>query len=139
MALNHISIMGRIVNDLELKTTPNGVDVISFAIACDRDYTNGDKHTDFIDCVAWRGTAQFISKYFAKGRMIIIAGKLQTRPWTDKDGNKRKAVEIVADNAYFGDSKKAEDNTSFADTYTSLGTTKLEEVSEEYNDSDLPF
>lgn len=136
MALNHISIMGRIVNDLELKTTPNGVDVISFAIACDRDYTNGDKQTDFIDCVAWRGTAQFISKYFAKGRMIIIAGKLQTRPWTDKDGNKRKAVEIVADNAYFGDSKKAE----YTANYAPADTLNFEEVNTDgFSDDDLPF
>ena len=133
MALNHISIMGRIVNDLELKTTPNGVDVISFAIACDRDYTNGDKQTDFIDCVAWRGTAQFISKYFTKGRMIIIAGKLQTRPWTDKDGNKRIAVELVADNAYFGDSKKAEDNAKAAEV-------SFEEVIiDNLSSDDLPF
>lgn len=104
--LNHVTEMGRIGTDIELRKTGSGVSVASFTIAVDRDFkSGGEKETDWFECVAWRNTADFISKYFAKGRMIIVSGRLQTRPWTDKDGNKRKAYEIVVDNAYFGDSK----------------------------------
>lgn len=105
--LNTITISGRICNDLELKTTTNGTEVLSFTIACERDYKdqNGEKPVDFIDCIAFKHTAVFVSKYFAKGRMAIVNGKLQTRTWQDKDGNKRKSTEIVADNVYFADSK----------------------------------
>lgn len=105
--LNHITICGRICNELELKKTPSGVEVISFAVACERDFKDkdGNKQTDFIDCVAFRNTAVFLNNYFAKGRAIIVDGKLQTRNWEDKNGNKRKAVEIIADNVYFADSK----------------------------------
>lgn len=110
--LNHITIMGRICNDIELRRTGSGVAVASFTVAVDRDFKNGggDKETDFIDCVAWRNTGEFIQKYFAKGRVIAVSGRLQIRSWNDKDGNKRKSAEIVVDNAYFGDSK----NTSAA-------------------------
>lgn len=106
--LNHISIMGRITKDIELRRTPTGVPVASFTLAVDRDFKekNGEKETDFIDCVAWRNTAEFVEKYFSKGRMAIVAGRLQIRSWTDKDGNKRRTAEVVADNVYFGDSKK---------------------------------
>ena len=106
--LNHISIMGRITKDIELRRTPTGVAVASFTLAVDRDFKekNGEKETDFIDCVAWRNTAEFVEKYFAKGRMAIVAGRLQIRSWTDKDGNKRRTAEVIADNVYFGDSKK---------------------------------
>ena len=137
MALNHISIMGRLTADPELKTTPNGVDVTSFTIASDRDYgTNGEKQADFFDVVAWRNTAKYITTYFTKGRMIIVAGRLQTRTWTDKDGNKRKAVEIVADNAYFGDSKKTEDATNNENN----AAQNFEEVNTaSFSDDDLPF
>ena len=110
--LNHIVIMGRLVRDPELRRTGSGVAVTSFTIAVDRDFgknENGEKETDFIDCVAWRQTGEFVSKYFAKGRMAVVSGRLQIRPWTDKEGNKRRTAEIVADNVYFGDSNKRED------------------------------
>lgn len=103
--LNHITVMGRICNDIELRRTGSGVAVASFTIACDRDFSKGEKETDFIECVAWRQTGEFIQKHFAKGRMIVVSGRLQIRPWTDKDGNKRKTAEIVVESAYFGDSK----------------------------------
>lgn len=107
--LNHITVMGRITRDIELRRTGSGIPVASFTVAVDRDFSGkdgGEKETDFIDCVAWRNTAEFVSKYFSKGRMIVVSGRLQIRNYTDKDGNKRKAAEIVADNCYFGDSKK---------------------------------
>ena len=103
--LNHITAMGRICNDIELRRTGSGVAVASFTIACDRDFNKGEKETDFIECVAWRNTGEFVQKYFAKGRMIVVSGRLQIRSWNDKDGNKRKTAEVVVDNAYFGDSK----------------------------------
>ena len=108
--LNNVSIMGRITRDPELRRTGSGIAVTSFSIACDRDIVNkdtGERDTDFIDCVAWRGGAEFVQKNFSKGSMIAIDGRLQTRSWTDKDGNKRRTVEVVADNVYFGESKKA--------------------------------
>ncbi len=109
--LNHITIMGRLCADPELRRTGSGIAVASFTIACDRDFgSNGEKETDFIDIVAWRNTAEFVSKYFAKGRMAVVSGRLQIRGWTDKDGNKRKNAEIVADNVYFGDSKNDNGN-----------------------------
>lgn len=110
--LNHITIMGRIGTDIELRKTGSGVSVASFTVACDRDFKSGggEKETDWIDCVAWRQTGEFIQKYFAKGRTIVVSGRLQIRNWNDKEGNKRKTAEIVVDNAYFGDSK----NTSAA-------------------------
>lgn len=107
--LNHIVIMGRLVRDPELRRTGNGIAVASFTVAVDRDFKsgeNGQKETDFIDCVAWRSTGEFVSKYFSKGSMIVVSGRLQGRSWTDKDGNKRKTTEIVAANCYFGESKK---------------------------------
>ena len=107
--LNHITIMGRLVRDPELRRTGSGVAVASFTVAVDRDFgknENGEKETDFIDCVAWRQTGEFVSKYFTKGRMIVVSGRLQIRSWTDKDGNKRRTAEVVADNCYFGDSKR---------------------------------
>lgn len=113
--LNHIVIMGRLTRDPELKTTNSGVPVVSFSIAVDRDFADkesGERGVDFIDVVAWRHTAEFVSRYFTKGRMAVISGRLQTRNWTDKDGNKRKAVEIVADNVYFGDSKRNDSETT---------------------------
>lgn len=102
--LNHIDLMGRLTADPELRRTNNGKAVVSFTLAVDRDF--GDKETDFIECVAWQNTAEFVSKYFSKGRMAVVSGRLQIRGWTDKDGNKRKTAEVVADNVYFGDSKK---------------------------------
>ena len=106
--LNHIVIMGRLTRDPELRRTGSGVAVASFSLAVDRDFTGkdgGEKETDFIDCVAWRSTGEFVSKYFTKGRMVCVSGRLQLRDWTDKDGNKRRTAEVVADNVYFADSK----------------------------------
>lgn len=106
--LNHIVLMGRLTRDPELRRTGSGVAVASFTIACDRDFApqGGEKETDFIDIVTWRSTAEFTQKYFAKGSMIVVSGRLQLRDWTDKDGNKRRSAEVVADNVYFGESKK---------------------------------
>ena len=107
--LNHITIMGRLTRDPELRRTGSGVAVASFTVAVDRDFgnrENGERETDFIDCVAWRQTGEFVSKYFTKGRMAVVSGRLQIRNWTDKDGNKRRSAEVVADNVYFGDSKR---------------------------------
>lgn len=104
--LNHITLMGRLTRDPELRYTASQIPVASFAIACDRDYSKGeDRQTDFVEIVAWRGTAEFVSKYFGKGSMAVVSGRLQTREWQDKDGNKRKAYEILAENVYFGESK----------------------------------
>ena len=110
--LNHIVIMGRLTRDPELRRTQSGVAVASFTVAVDRDFgknENGEKETDFIDCVAWRQTGEFVSKYFTKGRMAVVSGRLQIRPWTDKEGNKRRTAEVIADNVYFGDSNKREE------------------------------
>ena len=107
--LNHITIMGRLTRDPELRRTGSGIAVASFTVAVDRDFggrDGGEKETDFIDCVAWRQTGEFVSKYFTKGRMIVVSGRLQIRNWTDKDGNKRRTAEVVADNCYFGDSRR---------------------------------
>ena len=104
--LNHITIMGRLTRDPELRRTQSGTAVTSFSLAVDRDFKgqDGEKETDFIDCVAWRGTAEFVSRYFAKGRMAVVDGRLQIRDYTDRDGNKRRAAEVVAESVYFGDS-----------------------------------
>ena len=106
--LNKIILMGRLTRDPELRRTQSGTAVTSFSIACDRDFKSpsGEKETDFIDVVAWRNTAEFVSKYFAKGRMAVVEGRLQIRDWTDREGGKRRSAEVVADNVYFGDSKR---------------------------------
>ena len=113
--LNHITIMGRLTRDPELRRTGSGVAVASFTVAVDRDFggrDGGEKETDFIDCVAWRQTGEFVSKYFTKGRMIVVSGRLQIRSWTDKDGNKRRTAEVVADNVYFGESRRSNEGNS---------------------------
>lgn len=110
--LNHIVLQGRLCKDPELRRTSSGIAVTSFTVAVDRDFSGkdgGEKETDFIDCVAWRQTGEFVSKYFTKGSMAVVSGRLQIRGWTDKDGNKRKAAEVVADNVYFGESKQSRD------------------------------
>ena len=106
--LNRIIIMGRLTKDPELRRTANGTAVTSFSLAVERDFKgqNGEKETDFIDVVAWRNTAEFVSQYFTKGRMAIVEGRLQMRDWKDQNGNNRRAAEVVADNVYFGDSKR---------------------------------
>ena len=110
--LNHITIMGRLTRDPELRRTGSGVAVASFTVAVDRDMApqGQEKETDFIDCVAWRQTGEFVSKYFTKGRMIVVSGRLQIRSWQDKDGNNRRTAEVVADHCYFGDSKSEDGN-----------------------------
>ena len=115
--LNHIVLMGRLTRDPELRRTGTGTPVAAFTLAVDRDFGNnretGERETDFIDIVAWRGTAEFVSKYFAKGRMAVVSGRLQIRNWNDKDGNKRRSAEVVADNVYFGDSKRDSEGSSY--------------------------
>ena len=141
--LNHITIMGRLTRDPELRRTGSGIAVASFTLAVDRDFTDkqsGEKETDFIDCVAWRQTGEFVSKYFTKGRMAVVSGRLQIRSWTDKDGNKRRTAEIVADNVYFGDSKNDSGNqnngyTGSAKADSAPGT--FAPIEEE--DAQLPF
>ena len=124
--LNHITIMGRLVRDPELRRTASGVAVASFRVAVDRDFVSkegGERKADFIDCVAWRQTGEFISKYFTKGRMIVVDGRLEMRDWTDKDGNKRTSAEVVVANAYFGDSKRdGESGSSYSAPAPSYGS-----------------
>lgn len=112
--LNKIILMGRLTRDPELRRTGSGTAVTSFSLAVDRDFKaqNGEKETDFIDILAWRSTAEFVSKYFSKGRMAVVVGRLQIRDWTDKDGGKRRNAEVVADNVYFGDSKQSAAGTA---------------------------
>ena len=121
--LNHITIMGRLTRDPELRRTGSGVAVASFTVAVDRDFggrDGGERETDFIDCVAWRQTGQFVSNYFTKGSMIVVSGRLQIRSWTDKEGNKRRSAEVVADNVYFGESKRSsEGNSNYGSSYNS--------------------
>ena len=115
--LNHITIMGRLTRDPELRRTGSGIAVASFTVAVDRDFggrDGGEKETDFIDCVAWRQTGEFVSKYFTKGSMAVVSGRLQIRNWTDKEGNKRRTAEVVADNVYFGESKRQSEGGSYA-------------------------
>ena len=110
--LNHITIMGRLTRDPELRYTQSQTPVASFTLAVDRDFGSrdgGERQTDFIDCVAWRSTAEFVSKYFHKGSMAVAAGRLQLRDWTDRDGNKRRSAEVVVDNIYFGESRRDSD------------------------------
>lgn len=107
--LNHITIMGRLTRDPELRRTGSGTSVASFCLAVDRDFSpkdGGERETDFIDCVAWRQTGEFVSKYFTKGRMAVVDGRLQIRKWQDKEGNNRYSAEVIAEHVYFGDSKK---------------------------------
>lgn len=114
--LNHIVIMGRLVRDVELRRTGSGIACANFTVAVDRDFGSqeGQKETDFIDCVAWRKTAEFVTKYMKKGSMVVVSGRLQIRSWTDNDGNKRRTAEVVADNVYFGESKRQSEGGSYA-------------------------
>ena len=121
--LNRIILMGRLTRDPELRHTQSGTAVASFTLAVDRDFKSrdsGERATDFIDIVAWRQTAEFVSRYFTKGRMAVVEGRLQLRDWTDKDGGKRRSAEVIADNVYFGDSKRdAEAAGAFTGGYSS--------------------
>lgn len=112
--LNHIVLMGRLTRDPELRYTQSQIPVASFTLAVDRDYGGRDgaeRQTDFIDIVAWRSTGEFVSKYFTKGSMAVVSGRLQLRDWTDRDGNKRRSAEVVADNVYFGESKRSREES----------------------------
>lgn len=150
--LNKVFLMGRLTADPELKQTPNGISVVSFSLAVERDFASKgqERQADFINIVAWRNTAEFISKYFSKGKMIIIQGAIQTRNYEDKSGNKRTAFEIVADQVYFGESKSSDGKTSSVTSNfktpeqfsePSIGTSfsigDFEEI--DTDDSDLPF
>ncbi len=140
--LNKILIMGRLTRDPELRRTGSGTAVTSFSLACDRDFKSqsGDKETDFIEVVAWKNTAEFVSKYFGKGRMAVVDGRLQIRDWTDKAGNKRTTAEVVADNVYFADSKRSESNENQKENFNALSGRLSDDfvpISEE--DGEIPF
>ena len=151
--LNRIILMGRLTRDPELRRTGSGTAVTSFSLAVDRDFKSqsGEKETDFIDIVAWRSTAEFVSKYFTKGRMAVVEGRLQIRDWIDRDGGKRRSAEVVADNVYFGDSKRdGGDSTGYNPGYSpapasrsaapssfSAGGSDFAEIGED--DGELPF
>ena len=141
--LNKIIIMGRLTRDPELRRTGSGTAVTSFSLACDRDFKSqsGDKETDFIDVVAWKNTAEFVSKYFSKGRMAVVEGRLQIRDWTDKAGNKRTTAEVVADNVYFADSKRSESNDNQKENFNALSGRVSDDFVAALNDdtSELPF
>lgn len=129
--LNHVVIMGRLARDPELRHTQSGTPVASFTLAVDRDFKDkntGERQTDWIDVVAWRGTGEFVSRYFSKGRMAVVEGRLQIRDWTDKEGNKRRSAEVVADSVYFGDSERDGGGQSFSTpssgSYASYGNNK---------------
>jgi len=145
--LNRIALMGRLTRDPELRHTQSGTAVASFSLAVERDFkdkTTGEKPTDFIDIVAWRQTAEFVSRFFTKGRMAVVEGRLQLRDWTDKDGNKRRTAEVIADNVYFGDSKRdAEGSAESGGAYTpppaepGPGGAEFAELTDD--DGELPF
>ena len=140
--LNKVVIMGRFTKNPELRRTGSGTAVTSFSLACDRDFKSqsGDKETDFIEVVAWKNTAEFVSKYFSKGRMAVVEGRLQIRDWTDKAGNKRTTAEVVADNVYFADSKRSESNDNQKENFNALSGRMSDDfvpISEE--DGEIPF
>ena len=137
--LNHVTIMGRLTRDPELRHTQSGTAVTSFTLAVDRDFkdkNSGETATDWISCTAWKGTAEFVSRYFQKGRMAVVDGRLQTRSYQDRDGNKRTAVEVVSDHVYFGDSKKKE---SEGNAPAELPENEPQGFSEAEDDGELPF
>lgn len=141
MSLNRVCIMGRLTRSPELRRTQSGTAVTSFTLAVDDDFKDkqsGERKTYFIDVVAWRQTAEFVNQYFAKGRMAIVDGRLQSRKWEDKDGNKRTAIEVVADSVYFADSKPQEGPAAYSPTY-SPASSSPGEFTEVEDDGDLPF
>lgn len=142
--LNFITVAGRLVADPELRRTGSGVAVTNFTLAVDRDFgknENGEKETDFIPVVCWRNTAEFAQKYFSRGRMAIVAGRLQIRKYTDKDGNKRSVAEIVAENIYFGDSKNSNEGNSFGNpgNYAAPAMPVSDFAMLDDDDASLPF
>lgn len=139
--LNKIFIMGRLTRDPELRTTNSGTSVASFSLAVDRNYkgADGEKETDFIDCVAWRSTAEFAAKYFTKGRMAVLEGRLQIRPWTDKEGNNRRSAEVIVDNMYFGDSKRDGDTGGARPASGPVNVSANDWQEADEDEGDLPF
>ncbi len=139
--LNHINIMGRLVRDPELRSTQSGTSVASFTVAVDRDYQSGgsEKQTDFIECVAWRGTGEFVSKYFRKGSMIVVAGRLQSRKWQDREGNNRTNWEVNAESVYFGESRKEGPNAAQAAYQQNYGNPNVQFTELDEGDGELPF
>ena len=146
--LNHITLMGRFTKDPEIRKTGNDTSVTGFTIACDRDYSGKDgtdRQTDFIDCVAWRNTAEFIKKYFQKGSMAVISGRLQLRDWKDKEGNNRRSAEVIVENIYFGGSKNASsggssESASKPETETRQPQQSFPDFELDFSDDgDLPF
>ena len=144
--LNHITIMGRMTRDTELRRTGSGIPVTCFTLAVDRDFADkqsGEKETDFIDVVCWRSTAEFVERYFRKGSMAIASGRLQIRNWTDKDGNKRRSAEVLADNVYFGESKKSDSYPPCTNSNIGPGGVPSTPVQDfapvEDDDAQLPF
>ena len=146
--LNHIVIMGRLTRDPEMRYTQSNTPVTSFTLAVDRDFASkdsGEKATDFIDCVAWRNTAEFVNKYFTKGSMAVVSGRLQIRDWQDKEGNKRRSAEIVVDNMYFGESRRRDGESTGSSNYPSYdGKTVSADHSAVFDDlggddGELPF
>lgn len=138
--LNHVTIMGRLTRDPELRHTQSGTAVTSFTLAVDRDFkdkNSGETATDWISCTAWKGTAEFVTRYFQKGRMAVVDGRLQTRSYQDRDGNKRTAVEVVSDHVYFGDSKKKESEGNAPED--ELPENEPQDFSEAEDDGELPF
>lgn len=139
--LNKVFIMGRLTRDPELRRTQSGTAVASFTLAVDRDYkdkTSGERGTDFIDCVAWRQAGEFISKYFTKGRMAVVEGRLQIRDLTDQQGNKRRSIAVVVDQVYFGDSKKEVTSEGNANE-RNLPPAPEQKYTEDDDDGELPF
>ena len=138
--LNKIVIMGRLTRDPELRRTNSGTAVTSFSIACDRDFKSqsGEKETDFIDIVAWRNTAEFVSRFFSKGRMAVIEGRLQIQDWTDREGIKRRSAQVVADNVYFGDSKSSDSKNGWTAPPAS-GASFADTSAGEQDEGELPF
>lgn len=142
--LNRIIIMGRLGNDPEIRRTQTGTPVVSFRLAVDRDFkdkSTGKRTTDWIEVVAWRSTAEFVSRYFTKGRIAVVEGRLQIRDWTDKAGNKRTTAEVVADNVYFADSKRSESNDNQEENFNALSWRLSDDFVPALNDdtSVLPF
>jgi single-strand DNA-binding protein len=140
--LNHIVLMGRLTRDPELRHTQQGTSVASFSLAVERDFSSngGQKQTDYIDIVAWRSTADFVSKYFTKGQLVAVSGRLQIRDWTDRDGGKRRSAEVVADNVYFAESKRNRDGASDGDYSSNYSAPPIEQgFTALEDDGELPF
>ncbi len=125
--LNHIVVMGRLTKEPELRYTQTSNAVASFTIACERDF-GSEKQTDFIDCTAWRSTAEFVNKYFRKGSMVVVSGRLQSRKWQDKNGNNRTSWEVQVDNAYFGEGKKQNDIAPSAEHFQELDGDDVDDI-----------